>query len=445
MPVDNFSYCHGQLKLCLALADQSSDLLAINVYKAMACEFAAKMLLESILTEEFSTASPIRPDRDKLALGSGQFPNQTLPALLLGVSERHFLAPTENEVFQAPRLLLIDNDSDATTSIRRVAENAGYLVHEANTATEAQAALITFKPHAVIVELLMPEIDGIEILQMIHRSGHSPKVLVMSARGEIYLDLVRSLAFATGMAFVSTIGKPIPPNELDRFLATTLALQQGVVRRTAAILTAPATLAVQPMLEALDGVAYVVDASGIIAAVGRKGWRGFAQRAGMAHLSVESVLGESLFDQISSDVVRAAYRNMQRAIILDRQKHIVFDFRCDDAETMRHLRMSMSCIGDGPEDATVLYQVQVLSEAPRESLPLFSYELRIAPGRLRWATRVAVMCSFCQRVAWPSGAPVHLRVWMSAEEFSQRKILDGLAIIDGVCPHCLESIVWPNR
>jgi CheY-like chemotaxis protein len=276
MPVDNFSYCHGQLKLCLALADQSSDLLAINVYKAMACEFAAKMLLESILTEEFSTASPIRPDRDKLALGSGQFPNQTLPALLLGVSERHFLAPTENEVFQAPRLLLIDNDSDATTSIRRVAENAGYLVHEANTATEAQAALITFKPHAVIVELLMPEIDGIEILQMIHRSGHSPKVLVMSARGEIYLDLVRSLAFATGMAFVSTIGKPIPPNELDRFLATTLALQQGVVRRTAAILTAPATLAVQPMLEALDGVAYVVDASGIIAAVGRKGWRGFA-------------------------------------------------------------------------------------------------------------------------------------------------------------------------
>jgi DNA-binding NtrC family response regulator len=112
-----------------------------------------------------------------------------------------------------PRILIIDDDVAVRTTVRHLLERAGYEIIEAGDGREGSRMLDGVD--LVITDLLMPEVDGVDLLGMIRREGRTVPVIAMSGGGKVdsksYLDVARALgAFAT-------IAKPF---ELDHLLST---------------------------------------------------------------------------------------------------------------------------------------------------------------------------------------------------------------------------------
>jgi len=112
-----------------------------------------------------------------------------------------------------PRILVIDDDISVRTTVRVLLERAGYEILEAGDGKEAGRMLDGVD--LVITDLLMPEVDGVDLLGLIRREGHKVPVIAMSGGGKVdsksYLEVARALgAFAT-------IAKPF---DLDHLLDT---------------------------------------------------------------------------------------------------------------------------------------------------------------------------------------------------------------------------------
>ena len=112
-----------------------------------------------------------------------------------------------------PRILIIDDDVAVRTTVRHLLERAGYQIIEAGDGREGSRMLDGVD--LVITDLLMPEVDGVDLLGMIRRDGRTVPVIAMSGGGKVdsksYLDVAKALgAFAT-------IAKPF---DLEHFLST---------------------------------------------------------------------------------------------------------------------------------------------------------------------------------------------------------------------------------
>jgi DNA-binding response OmpR family regulator len=107
------------------------------------------------------------------------------------------------------RLLVIDDEREIGEFIRTVAEEIGYEVRVTSSADEFQAAYSSFRPTHIMLDIVMPDIDGIELLRFLASSGCQAKVLVMSGYSEKYLDSAQKLSDAYGLHNIDRLTKPI--------------------------------------------------------------------------------------------------------------------------------------------------------------------------------------------------------------------------------------------
>ncbi len=106
------------------------------------------------------------------------------------------------------RLLIVDDEEHIRKLIRKYAEFAGYEVEEAPDGMTAVELCRTRKYDAVILDIMMPELDGFSVCREIRKTSDVP-VLMLSARGEEY-DKING--FETGAD--DYVVKPFSPREL---------------------------------------------------------------------------------------------------------------------------------------------------------------------------------------------------------------------------------------
>ena len=80
-----------------------------------------------------------------------------------------------------PRVLVVEDDTAIRRLLRAALDRAGYDVIEAKTAREALAAVDIDKPDAVLLDLGLPDRDGLELIQLVKARGNAV-LLVVSAR-----------------------------------------------------------------------------------------------------------------------------------------------------------------------------------------------------------------------------------------------------------------------
>ncbi|HWO23838.1 MAG TPA: response regulator [Kofleriaceae bacterium] len=98
---------------------------------------------------------------------------------------------------EAPRVLIVDDDASIRAICREVLELGGYQVRDAGSATVALAEARRFRPDMIVLDVLMPGIDGYRCAEMIRSDtaiGMAP-IMFLSARGDV-ADKVR--AFRSG-------------------------------------------------------------------------------------------------------------------------------------------------------------------------------------------------------------------------------------------------------
>lgn len=198
------------------------------------------------------------------------------------------------------------------------------------------------------------------------------------------------------------------------------------------------------LLDAIDGVAYVLAVDATILAVGRPSWMDFAAANGADGLTPEQVVGRPLFAMISGAEVEAAQRQLHRWVVSDASYEINYDYRCDGPEKERVMRMSIRPIQDRGSVVAVLYQSQILREVLRVPMPLFSTDLNIAFAPTMAPDRIVTLCSYCHDVVWPVGAPRETRNWIKPEEYYRLGGSNDVAVSHGICPPCYARVVAPR-
>jgi two-component system, OmpR family, response regulator MprA len=83
------------------------------------------------------------------------------------------------------RILVVDDDRAVRDSLRRSLEFNGYEVALASDGVEALARINGLAPDALIVDVMMPRLDGIETTKALRAAGNDLPILVLTARDSV--------------------------------------------------------------------------------------------------------------------------------------------------------------------------------------------------------------------------------------------------------------------
>jgi len=84
-----------------------------------------------------------------------------------------------------PRVLVVDDDKAVRESLRRSLEFNGYDVSLANDGAEALAGIAASAPDVVVMDVMMPRLDGIETTKALRTAGNDVPILVLTARDAV--------------------------------------------------------------------------------------------------------------------------------------------------------------------------------------------------------------------------------------------------------------------
>src|ERR1700686_2967667 len=80
------------------------------------------------------------------------------------------------------RILLVEEDQDLQRLLKRALQDAGYVVDSASDGEEGHFLGDTEPYDAVILDLGLPKMDGVRVLQQWRKAGRSMPVLILTAR-----------------------------------------------------------------------------------------------------------------------------------------------------------------------------------------------------------------------------------------------------------------------
>jgi two-component system response regulator MprA len=84
-----------------------------------------------------------------------------------------------------PHVLVVDDDRSVRDSLRRSLEFNGYAVSLASDGAEALASIAGHAPDALVIDVMMPRLDGIETTRALRTAGSDLPILVLTARDSV--------------------------------------------------------------------------------------------------------------------------------------------------------------------------------------------------------------------------------------------------------------------
>lgn len=107
------------------------------------------------------------------------------------------------------KILIVDDSAFARATLKHILHNAGYEVHEASSGFEALELLPVIKPDLVTFDLLMPGMEGDELLGHMQKLGQKCPFVVITADIQTITQSDLLKAGANGF-----LNKPVKEEEL---------------------------------------------------------------------------------------------------------------------------------------------------------------------------------------------------------------------------------------
>ncbi len=118
------------------------------------------------------------------------------------------------------RILVVDDEPDLVEVLCEAAQYEGWQARGAQRGLDAVRITADWQPHAVVLDMMLPDLDGTEILRLIHRDRPETRVLFLTARDALE-DRIAGIA-AGGDDYVT---KPFSLDEV-------VVRLRGMLRRT---------------------------------------------------------------------------------------------------------------------------------------------------------------------------------------------------------------------
>ena len=123
------------------------------------------------------------------------------------------------------RLLIVDDEPAIGRLVKRVAEGCGYTVTATDDSERFLDALISTNPDVIVLDLSLPQLDGVELLRFLAASKCRAKILILSGFDARVLETTGRLGAEQGLAIAGTLAKPLRVAELREALT---ALDESV-------------------------------------------------------------------------------------------------------------------------------------------------------------------------------------------------------------------------
>jgi DNA-binding response OmpR family regulator len=117
------------------------------------------------------------------------------------------------------RLLICDDEPAFGRFVKNVAEDLGYEVRVTTDGREFMEAYDTFEPTTVILDMIMPGMDGNELVLWLAKQKCTARLIIITGYTPDYAENAKVLAEYKGLGTATTLHKPIEINRLRAALA----------------------------------------------------------------------------------------------------------------------------------------------------------------------------------------------------------------------------------
>ncbi|MBD3669697.1 MAG: response regulator [Gammaproteobacteria bacterium] len=121
---------------------------------------------------------------------------------------------------QANDILVVDDNDTILTLVTEVARNSGYSVRTARNAQEFFDAFDEHKPALMLVDIVMPDMDGLELIQKLSEISCKIPLVIMS--GYNYVDDKGAKLLTKNLNFTRFLHKPFDVDELEQLFRDSL-------------------------------------------------------------------------------------------------------------------------------------------------------------------------------------------------------------------------------
>ena len=109
----------------------------------------------------------------------------------------------------AQRILIVDDEPNIAASLEFLLHRGGYEVRVAHDGEDALAQAEAFVPQLVLLDVMMPKLNGYEVCQRLRQGGRDVKIVMLTARGR-EVDVEKGKALGADLY----VTKPFSTREL---------------------------------------------------------------------------------------------------------------------------------------------------------------------------------------------------------------------------------------
>ncbi|MEJ0009693.1 MAG: response regulator [Alphaproteobacteria bacterium] len=111
------------------------------------------------------------------------------------------------------RLLIVEDEPGIADLILRIAGEMGFIVKTAS-GREVLSVYHAFEPEIILLDIVMPDMDGLEVLQFLRQQGSEARVIILSGGLDSYRRLAQNMALGGGLAIDGNLSKPFRASDL---------------------------------------------------------------------------------------------------------------------------------------------------------------------------------------------------------------------------------------
>jgi DNA-binding response OmpR family regulator len=120
------------------------------------------------------------------------------------------------------RLIVMDDEPEFAAFVRTVATGMGFVVVAPDDADAFKAEVARAEPQAIVLDVVMPQVDGVELVSWLARRKCGAGIVIVSGYDPAYAGAAERIARGYGIERVTTLAKPVPLAALRAALAACL-------------------------------------------------------------------------------------------------------------------------------------------------------------------------------------------------------------------------------
>lgn len=117
------------------------------------------------------------------------------------------------------RLLVVDDERDFAEMVTRVATRLGYAATVTTTPGDFMSRYTTEPPDVVVLDIVMPDKDGIELMRWLVDQGCRARVVIISGYNPAFANAAKMIGEFGGQMPITYLQKPVKLADLRAALA----------------------------------------------------------------------------------------------------------------------------------------------------------------------------------------------------------------------------------